>query len=95
MAHSTPVAGGDAPSRATWIVKPGVIISAMVRSIRRLSAVIMDKQNGNVCTSGFAVLTLKNIAPELLLVYLRLPLVCELLDLYTTASMYPAISTPT
>lgn len=25
--------------------------------------------------------------------YLRLPLVCELLDLHTTASMYPAIST--
>jgi restriction endonuclease S subunit len=33
------------------------------------------------------------IEPELLLVYLRLPLVCELLDLNTTASMYPAIST--
>lgn len=25
--------------------------------------------------------------------YLRLPLVCELLDLHTTASMYPAIAT--
>lgn len=38
-------------------------------------------------------LTPKGIEPELLLVYLRLPLVCELLDLHTTASMYPAIST--
>lgn len=28
-----------------------------------------------------------------MLIYLRLPLVCELVDLYTTASMYPAIST--
>ena len=25
--------------------------------------------------------------------YLRLPVVCEILDLHTTASMYPAIST--
>ena len=53
-------------------------------------------QSGNVCSSGFAVLTPRDpdtISPEFLLVYLRLPLVCELLDLYTTASMYPAIST--
>ncbi|RJX18219.1 MAG: hypothetical protein C4570_07200 [Ammonifex sp.] len=92
-ADSKPVAGKEAPSRATWIVKPGDIITTTVRPIRRLSAVITDDQNGYVCSSGFAVLTPKAIAPELLLVYLRLPLVCELLDLYTTASMYPAIST--
>jgi type I restriction enzyme M protein len=39
------------------------------------------------------LLTPTTVDPELLLVYLRLPLVCELLDLHTTASMYPAIST--
>ena len=32
------------------------------------------------------------IDPELRLAYLRLPVVAELLDLHTTASMYPAIS---
>jgi restriction endonuclease S subunit len=89
---SNPVAGEEAPSRATWIVKAGDIITTTVRPIRRLSAIITDDQSGNVCSSGFAVLTPKNIAPELLLVFLRLPLVCELLDLHTTASMYPAIS---
>ncbi|MFN2305146.1 MAG: restriction endonuclease subunit S, partial [Anaerolineales bacterium] len=46
-----------------------------------------------ICSSGFAVLTPQSIEPELLLVYLRLPIVCEILDLHTTASMYPAIST--
>lgn len=92
-AESSPVAGEEAPSRATWIVKPGDIITTTVRPIRRLSAIITDEQDGNVCTSGFAILTPKNIAPELLLIYLRLPLVCELLNLYTTASMYPAIAT--
>ena len=91
-ADSNPIAGEDAPSRATWVVKPGDIISTTVRPIRRLSAIITDEQADHVCSSGFAVLTPKGIAPELLLVYLRLPLVCELLDLHTTASMYPAIA---
>jgi len=93
MADSNAIAGEEAPSRATWIVKPGDIITTTVRPIRRLSAIITKEQNGCVCSSGFAVLTPKEIEPELLLVYLRLPLVCELLDLHTTASMYPAIST--
>ena len=94
-AGDTSVSGEDAPSRATWIVRPGDIITTMVRPIRRLSAIISNKQNGYVCSSGFAVLSSKKpkeIPPELLLAYMRLPLVCELLDLHTTASMYPAIS---
>ena len=89
---------GEAPSRATWIVKPGDIITSLVRPIRRLSAIIHDEQDGCVCSSGFAVLSPKSghegIEPEVLLTCLRLPLICELLDLNTTASMYPAIPTP-
>lgn len=92
-AESAPVMGEEAPSRATWIVEPGDVITTTVRPIRRLSAVIAEEQGGHVCSSGFAVLKPTEVAPELLLVYLRLPLVCELLDLHTTASMYPAIST--
>ena len=85
----------DAPSRATWIVRPGDIITSTVRPIRRLSALIRDNQDGCVCSSGFAVLTPKSgadgVEPEVLLTYLRLPVICEILDLHTTASMYPAI----
>lgn len=92
-AGSNTVPGEDAPSRATWIVKPGDIITTTVRPIRRLSAIILPEQDGFVCSSGFAVLRPRDIEPELLLSYLRLPLVAELLDLHTTASMYPAIST--
>ncbi len=92
-AGSSTVAGEDAPGRATWTVKPGDIITTTVRPIRRLSAIILPEQDGFVCSSGFAVLRPRDIEPELLLTYLRLPLVAELLDLYTTASMYPAIST--
>lgn len=85
----------DAPSRAAWIVKPGDVITSTVRPIRRLSALVRDGQDGCVCSSGFAVLTPKagadGIEPEVLLTYLRLPMIAELLDLHTTASMYPAI----
>ena len=92
-AGSNTVAGEDTPSRATWIVKPGDIITTTVRPIRRLSAIILPEQDCFVCSSGFAVLRPRDIEPELLLTYLRLPLVAELLNLHTTASMYPAIST--
>jgi hypothetical protein len=87
------IPGGEAPSRAQWVVKPGDIITSTVRPIRRLSALVLPEQSDFVCSSGFAVLQPKHVEPELLVTYLRLPLVCELLDLQTTASMYPALST--
>lgn len=82
----------DAPSRAQWIVQPHDIITSTVRPIRRLSALISDDQAGYICSSGFAVLQPEEIEPEVLLAYLRLPIICEILDLHTTASMYPAVS---
>ncbi len=83
----------DTPSRAQWLVKPNDVITSTVRPIRRLSALIEAEQDNFVCSSGFAVLEPLQVEPEVLLVYLRLPVVCEILDLHTTASMYPAIST--
>ena len=91
-AESTQLACVDAPTRATWYVKPGDIITSTVRPIRRLSAKIGPKQDGHVCSSGFVVIKPHNIAPELLLTYLRLPAICELLDIYASASMYPAVN---
>lgn len=82
----------DAPSRATWHVHSGDVITSTVRPIRRLSALIEDHQDGNVCSSGFVVLQPVGVRPEVLLTYLRLPIFCELMDLHTSASMYPAIS---
>lgn len=84
----------EAPSRATWLVKSGDVITSTVRPIRRLSAFIAPEQDGHVCSSGFVVLQPISIPAEVLLTYLRLPPVCELLDLHTSASLYPAISEP-
>lgn len=92
QADSTPVPGEEAPSRAQWVVREGDVLTSTVRPIRRLSALVEPEQDGFVCTSGFAILRATAIEPEVLLVYLRLPIVCEIMDLHTTASMYPAIS---
>jgi hypothetical protein len=85
----------DIPSRAQWVVRAGDVITSTVRPVRRLSAIISETQDGFVCSSGFAVLAPKRgedaVEPEVLLTYLRLPVICGLLDLNTTASMYPAI----
>lgn len=91
-ATSTRLASEYAPSRATWHVRAGDIITSTVRPIRRLSAQITPEQEGFVCSSGFVVMTPRDIAPEVLLTYLRLPVICELLDLFASASMYPAIT---
>ena len=63
-----------------------------MRPIRRLSAQIDPDQNGYVCSSGFVILEPTGIRPELLLTFQRLPIICELMDLLASASMYPAIS---
>lgn len=91
-ADSVKLDGADAPSRAQWVVRSGDVITSTVRPIRRLSALIEAEQDGFVCSSGFAVLKPTEIESEVLLCYLRLPLVCEILDLHTSASMYPAVS---
>ena len=91
-ASASQILGFDAPSRAQWIVRRGDVITSLVRPIRRLTALIGQDQDGYVCSSGFAVLGPYGVSPEVLAVYLRLPIIAELLDLYTTASMYPAIS---
>jgi type I restriction enzyme S subunit len=91
-ATSEEVPTDEAPSRASQLVRANDIITSTVRPIRRLSAIITPDQDGQVCSSGFVVLEPTAIAPEVLLTYLRLPVICELMDLHTSASLYPAIS---
>ena len=82
----------EAPSRATSHVRAGDVLTSTVRPNRRLSALILPEQDGCVASSGFVVLTPQAVPAEVLLTYLRLPLFCELMDLHTSASLYPAIS---
>jgi hypothetical protein len=82
----------EAPSRASWIVKSGDVVTSTVRPLRRLSALITPEQDGFVASSGFLVLQPQFIPAEVLLTFLRLQPVCELMNLHTSASLYPAIS---
>lgn len=82
----------EAPSRASQLVRAGDVLTSSVRPIRRLSALVTPEQDGFVCSSGFVVLQPGTVPAEVLLTYLRLPVVCELMDLHTSASLYPAIS---
>lgn len=94
-AESEKLLSAEAPSRAQWIVRKDDVITSTVRPIRRLSALIESQQENFVCSSGFAVLEPEAIEPEVLLVWLRLPIISEILDLHTTATMYPAIAVDT
>ena len=60
------VLGEEAPSRATWIVQPGDVITSAVRPLRCLTGLMEPEQAANICSSGFAVLTPKGIPGELL-----------------------------
>lgn len=91
--YSRRLDGSEAPTRATWYVRAGFVITSTVRPRRRLTAVVQKENDGFVCSSGYAVLDPFKIEPEVLMAYLRMPVVCELMDLYSTASMYPTIST--
>lgn len=86
------VAMSEAPSRATQLVRAGDVLTSTVRPVRRLSAIVLPEQDGAVASSGFVVLQPRAVAAEVLMTYLRLPLVCEVMDLHTSASLYPAIS---
>ncbi|MDR1709694.1 MAG: hypothetical protein LBS70_08250 [Candidatus Accumulibacter sp.] len=90
--ESTEIETKAAPSRATQHVHVGDVLTSTVRPIRRLSALVTEGQDGAVCSSGFVVLQPKTISSATLLTYLRLLPVCELMNLHTSASMYPAIS---
>lgn len=85
----------DAPSRARWIAKPGDIITALVGAERRLSAHIRDDQDGCACSSGFAVLTPKSgedgIEPEVLLTYLRVPVISEIIAVHQTGTILTSV----
>ena len=86
------MACAEAPSRATWHVRGGDVVTSTVRPNRRLSALITSEQTGFVASSGFVVLRPQAVPAEVLLTYLRLPPVCKVMDLHTSASLYPTIS---
>lgn len=90
--NESEILGENAPDRAQWIVRQNDVIVSTVRPIRNAVSLIKKDVKNLVCSSGFAVLKSKKIAPEYLFIYLKSRPIVKLLDRQTTATMYPAVT---
>jgi restriction endonuclease S subunit len=88
------ILGKEAPKRAQWIVKKDDLLISTVRPIRNAIALIRNDKKNLICSSGFAVIHPypNKIKTNYLFLYFKLPFVAKLLDRYTTATEYPAIT---
>lgn len=86
------VIGEEAPDRAQWVVKKGDILISTVRPIRNAVVLIKNEENSLVASSGFCVLQPQKVTPEYLFLYFKIGFMKYLLDRYTTATEYPAIT---
>lgn len=91
---TTPVAVGDAPSRARFRVKRNDILISMTRPYMGKIAVVSDEFDGAVCSSGFSVIagTADYTTPEYLFLILRSPLVLRQFERRMSGGAYPAIN---
>lgn len=90
-AYGKEVLCSEAPSRARKIVRENDIIFSTVRPERGIVAVISDKQDSCVCTTGFAVLRTRVMAPMVLSYLLQSEFVIAQIKKYSMGISYPAI----
>ncbi|MCX7156447.1 MAG: N-6 DNA methylase [Rhodocyclales bacterium] len=83
----------DAPSRASYMVRPGDVLVSTVRPERNVVALV-TKSVGNqaVASNGFCVLRAKEIQPEVLFAYCKTEAFKTMLSRHATASMYPTVT---
>jgi len=91
--NTSKIKGENAPDRAQWIVEKNDILISTVRPIRNAVVLIREERKNLVCSSGFAVIhPTDSVSPEYLFLYFKLKSIARLLDRYTTATEYPAIT---
>ncbi|MCK4649393.1 restriction endonuclease subunit S, partial [bacterium] len=84
--------GYQAPSRARKVVKEKEIVLSTVRPNRNAVAIIPRELDGEICSTGFAVIKAEKINPYFLFVFLKTKYATDQLVRQTMASMYPAVS---
>ncbi|HEX8198603.1 MAG TPA: N-6 DNA methylase [Pyrinomonadaceae bacterium] len=86
----------DLPSRATYEVKKGDIITSVagnsVGTKKHATALVTEEYNGCICTNGFRVLREFKIDSFYLLFYLRSDLFLRQVFMYRTGATIPSIS---
>jgi len=88
----------EAPSRATYRVRKGDIITAIsgasTGTARQASALITNDEDGAICSNGFAVLrNIRLVEPLFLLAYMRTQYFLRQVKRLMTGHAIPAIST--
>ena len=84
----------EAPSRATTLVKAGDLIISTTRPYLGAFAIIQDKHDGFVCSSGFSLAdSLKTtvLTKEFILFFLKSPAGLRQLERRMSGGLYPAI----
>lgn len=88
--ETTPVAVGEEPDRATYILQKGDIAVSTVRPNRNAVAFVVE--DGIIGSSGLAILRAENIAAEYLLAFCKTPYFINCLVRASKSTMYPAVS---
>lgn len=94
---STPLLTADIPSRASYELKTGDIITAVagnsIGTAKHATALVTQKDNNAICTNGFRVLRHFNrVSPYYLLYYFQSDLFLKQIFMYRTGAAIPAIS---
>ena len=90
-AYGKMVLSSEAPSRARKLVHKGDILFSTVRPERGIVAVIDENQEGDVCTTGFAIIRPKKIDPMVLAMILQSEFVVKQIKKYAMGISYPVI----
>ena len=89
--ETTPFEFRDAPSRARRVVKHGDIIWSCVRPNRRSYAVVWDPVPNLIASTGFAVITPKEVPPTFLLQATTTNAFVGYLENHARGAAYPAV----
>lgn len=83
----------EAPSRASYVVRPGDVLVSTVRPERNVVALVTPTiGNHPIASNGFCVLRSRIIQPEVLFTYCKTEAFKKILTRHSTASMYPTVT---
>ena len=96
ISNATSIAVHELPSRASYEIKEGDIITAVagnsIGSKKHMSALVSEKYSEAICTNGFRILRPINIDPYYLLYYLKSDLFLQQVNRFRTGAAIPSIS---
>lgn len=96
IVNSTTLHTSELPSRASYELKTGDIITAVagnsIGTPKHATAYVTKEFNGAICSNGFRVLRMFNINPFYLLYYFQSDLFLRQVFMYRTGAAIPALS---